>query len=80
MISPLNLFKACEDFYQFMIAHCKSHLFRHHNGHRSNNKDLCSKSTYMGRLAYLMLIFISSINLHCDRAHFLINPISSGLF
>ena len=41
---PLNFFQAQEDCDQFRIVNGTSPLLRYHKGHRSNNKDSCSKS------------------------------------
>ena len=43
---PLNFFQAREDCYRFRVANGTSPLLRHHKGHRSNNKDSCSKSRF----------------------------------
>ena len=43
LIGPLNFFQGREDCDQFRVANCTSPLLRHHKGHRSNNKDSCSK-------------------------------------
>ena len=47
LIGPSNLFQADDDCDQFRTANGASLLLRHHEGHSSNNKDSCSKSTLL---------------------------------
>ena len=44
LIGPLTFFQTLEDCDQFRIANGTSPFSPHHKGHRSNNKDSCSKS------------------------------------
>ena len=46
-----------EDCDQFRIANGASPLVRHHKGHRSNNKDSCSKSRISTRVDNYRVIY-----------------------
>ena len=57
LIGPLNFFQVREDCDQFRIVNGTGLLLNHHKGHRSNNKDSCSKSIPTCLLCGVVLLF-----------------------